>query len=75
MQSPLPAQHQRMHGAQIFRLLLHLQSAAITRYIAQHTDFYPADPWQRALADEAMALTEDVTNTLRPAFLTKVREL
>jgi hypothetical protein len=50
-----------------------LQSAAITRYIARQTGFYPSDPWHVALADEAVAFTDDITNTLRPAFLTKAR--
>ena len=49
------------------------QSSAIVRYVAQQTKFYPSDPWHLALSDEALALTEDITGALRPAFLMQVR--
>ena len=49
------------------------QSSAIVRYVAQQTEFYPSDPWDLALSDEALALTEDITGALRPAFLMQVR--
>lgn len=44
------------------------QSMAIQNYVAKLTGFYPADPWKAALADQAVSLLEDITNTLRPAF-------
>lgn len=36
------------------------QSNTINRYVGRLSGFYPADPWQAALCDEAMDAVEDV---------------
>jgi glutathione S-transferase len=40
------------------------QSNAISRYVGKLAGLYPADPWQAALADEAMDAVEDILSEI-----------
>ena len=46
------------------------QSNSINRFVGKLTGFYPSDPWQAALCDEAMDAVEDITKQIVAAMKT-----